>query len=516
MNANCQSIQSIKSLHKTEMPEDLKKNWFNTSYSDSKIYGTGVDRVYNELINGEAAKKKIIVAVIDSGVDWEHEDLSENIWTNYDEIPENGIDDDNNGYVDDVHGWNFLVDDYGNDINGETMEATRILSLNSKLEALAEQKPTWLTEEIVAKSTIIYNKAQEEHASLANFNNAFNKVDSIMIAAIGENYTFDDAKSLNKDENPDYKRAKLFFSLMSMSGVTKNDLVELRKHFSDTENYHLNKELITRTSLTPEMWHYGNNHYEGKEAEHGTHVAGIIASNRMNNIGSFGIASPCAEIMIVRAVPNGDEHDVDVANAIKYATDNGANIINMSFGKGVSPHKDLVIKAIEYACSKNVLVIHAAGNDNANIDVEDNFPDINLAENPDNLSFLTIGALAPKADKKLLAPFTNYGKNSVDIFAPGVDIYATVPNDKYEFLSGTSMAAPVTAGVAALLWAYHPELSALQLKNTIIDHALKLPKKKVILPGTKKEKVRLGDISKDGSILNGFDAFLHLESPAID
>ncbi len=509
---SAQSLQSTNSASGKELPIEIKKDWFNLDYKTDKLYGTSTNKTFAELIGDQKPKKRIIVAVIDSGVDWEHEDLKDNIWVNADEIAGNNVDDDKNGYVDDVHGWNFLVDDDGKDINVETLEATRILRLSKEIKENDGEYPSWLTNDVINNALTIYNENVDELKGLQVFRMAFAISDSVMLSKFGEGYEFSEAAELNAENSTAEKQAKFFYEYIDKNGVTMKDLTDMAEHFDEGMLYQLNLEYVTRKSLTPDQNFYGNNHYEGNAADHGTHVAGIIASDRDNAIGSNGIASDCADIMVVRVVPNGDEHDVDVANGIRYAVDNGANLINMSFGKGLSPYKQLVTEAIEYASSKNVLVIHAAGNDNANNDVVENYPNIDLVANPDALSFLTVGALNTEKNKKLLAPFTNYGANSLDIFAPGSDIYSTTPDNEYEFFSGTSMAAPVVCGVAALVWAYHPELTALELKNLLIDSSMKLPNKKVILPGTKKDKVRLIGISKTAGLVNTYNAFMQLQA----
>lgn len=511
ISVSAQSLQSTNNTSGKELPEQVKKDWFNLDYDEDKIYGTSTNKTFEEYIKTTKPKKRIVVAVIDSGVDWEHEDLSENIWTNPNEIPGNNIDDDKNGYVDDVHGWNFLVDDNGEDINMETMEATRILKLSKDLRENEGEYPAWLTNAVINQALEIYNKEVESTKSLEKFRTAFGFADSVMQAMEGEEYTIDDALKLDENANNDYKRTKLFFTVMKTASIELDDLTDMADQYDESALYQLNMDFVTRKSLTPDQKFYGNNHYECDHADHGTHVAGIIAASRTNSIGTKGIASNCADIMIVRAVPNGDEHDVDVANSIRYAVDNGANIINMSFGKGLSPYKELVSEALEYASENNVLVVHAAGNDSEDNDEVANYPNIELVADQENISFLTVGALNTMKNKYLLASFTNYGEQSLDIFAPGSDIYSTIPDNEYEFFSGTSMAAPVVSGVAALVWAFHPELTALELKNVLIESSIKLPKKKVVLPGTAKEKVRLLEISKNAGLVNTYNAFTQLK-----
>jgi subtilisin family serine protease len=295
---------------------------------------------------------------------------------------------------------------------------------------------------------------------------------------------------------------RLVNELMSFYDGQKTKLELLEK---GPENYRQN--IVKDNYSDPLDRYYGNNDVMATGADHGTHVAGIIGAVRNNNVGMSGVANN-VELMILRAVPDGDEHDKDIANAIRYAVDNGAWVINMSFGKSFSPEKKWVDEAVKYAESKNVLLVHAAGNDSKNIDTEDNFPSGNLED--DTLrsfsNWITVGASGSTIDG-LAAGFSNYGKREVDVFAPGVEIYSTLPGgNKYGKQDGTSMASPVVAGLAALLLSYYPELSAIQIKQIIEESAYKITDDKIIKPGTENDKVNLNDLSKTGGIINAYNA----------
>ena len=256
--------------------------------------------------------------------------------------------------------------------------------------------------------------------------------------------------------------------------------------------------------------YYGNSDVMAGEMNslHGTHVSGIIGAVRKNGKGVDGIADN-VKIMTIRAVPDGDEHDKDIALAIRYAVDNGAKVVNMSFGKGYSPEKKWIDEAVKYAQSKGVLLVHAAGNDAANNDTTDNFPNPNFAlETFTAPNWITVGASSdPQVGGSLTASFSNYGKKEVDVFAPGTKIYSTVPvKSEYRALSGTSMASPVVTGVAAFLMSYYPNLTAEQVKYVIENSAVK-PGIKAKNPGT-EELVELGELSKSGGIINAYEAVL--------
>jgi subtilisin family serine protease len=500
------NAQPLRSISKKGVSKEIKQDWHNLDYKQDKIYGTSANRVYSELIKDKKAKKKVVVAVIDSGVDWEHEDLSMHIWVNTDEIEGNGLDDDKNGYVDDVHGWNFLATKDGTDIEFENLEATRVLREGKALKREGKDLKPWMTDDFMQRATEIYNSNVSDLKGMEQLSEFYIKIDSILTEKTGNpEWSFEEAFEVPHDENPmesihkALKRLKLF-------GIKKEDLKEISETAVKYEGYYLNYDFIAVEDRAADNANYGNNHYEGPDAVHGTHVAGIIAADRNNEIGARGVASDVVEIMTIRAVPDGDERDLDIANAIRYAVDNGANIINMSFGKGLSPQEALVNNALLYASENNVLVVHAAGNDSENNDIVANYPNPYIGNGAKAATFLTIGASAISRKKDVVASFSNYGKEEVDIFSPGHDVYSTVPNSEYKLLSGTSMAAPVASGVAALVWAYHPDLSAVELKQILLDSATFLEKKKVKKPGN-KQKVRFGELSATGGIINAYNAF---------
>lgn len=500
------SVDASQGLLKKKYSKEIKHDWHNLDYKEDKIYGTSSNKVYRDIIKDQPPKKIVVVAVIDSGVDWEHEDLSENMWINDDEIPGNNIDDDKNGYVDDVHGWNFLAIDDTTDIRYENLEATRVLREGKALKREGKDLKPYMTDEFMQNATEIYNSNVADYKGMEQLSKFYTVMDSVITTKTGnEEWTFEEALELEHEEKPmetihkAIKRLKIF-------GITKSDLQEIAETGEKFEQYHLNYDFVALEDRPLDAKFYGNNHYEGPDAVHGTHVAGLIAASRLNGIGANGVASTVAKIMSVRAVPDGDERDLDVANAIRYAVDNGANIINMSFGKGLSPHEYLVNDALAYAAEKNVLVIHAAGNDSENNDVVDNYPNADLGNGTKASTYLTIGATSISKKKDLVASFSNYGKESVDLFSPGHEVYSTIPDNEYKSLSGTSMAAPVASGVAALVWAYHPELSAEELKAILIDSAYPLGRKKVKKPGEKK-KVRFEELSTTGGIINAYNAF---------
>lgn len=481
--------------------KDLKR-WSHLDLSKDTIPGMSVDKAY-ELLKGKKASK-IIVGVIDSGIDIEHEDLKNNIWTNKKEIPGNKKDDDNNGYIDDINGWNFLGDAYY-----EQLEMTRLVKNGNK------------------NSVEYINAKAELDKKIAELQPQKQQLDMILgaDAAIAkylnkQNYNQEEVRAITTAE-PNLLQSKMIM-MQVLSTSTKEDfdkeMVEFKEYVYDQFNYNLNTEYDGRKIVgdNPQDFSqkgYGNNIVWGPNkdgAKHGTHVAGIIAQTRNNSKGGDGVATNVVEIMTVRAVPNGDEYDKDIANAIKYAVDNGAKVINGSFGKSYSPQKQLVYDAIKYAEQKDVLFVHAAGNDGKNIDTEPNFPNDADGAKPefaDNV--LTIGALNFEYGSNIVADFSNFGKENVDIFAPGVKIYAATPNNSYEYLQGTSMAAPNAAGVAALIRAYYPSLKANQVKKIIMDSGTLISN--VVTVGESKTDTTLEAVSRTGKIVNAYNALLLAE-----
>lgn len=479
------------------------KNWYHQSYEKTGIYGVGTNDAINFLKSKGLKPSPIIVGVIDSGVQIDHPDLKNNIWVNSKEIANNGKDDDGNGYTDDIHGWDFIGGKDGKDVDHDTMESTRIVSLYEKLfgkdyfevddiyEKNRKKFPNEFREYLRAVS--VYEKElKEAKMSLSQIDEQkemIRQMTDILQKALGDKPMTIENINAAEFTIPQYKTAFLQMlennsdlegkNATQIKMLADSEMGEAVQYYSGKVDYMLNKNYDPRSIVGDNYAdikekYYGNNEVEGPDALHGTHVSGIIAAERNNKIGMDGIAGDVAKILVVRAVPDGDERDKDIANAIHYAVDNGAKIINMSFGKPFSPNKERVWEAMKYAEKKGVLMVHAAGNDNKNVDTEYNYP-TNFKDN-ENKSFvnnwITVGA-STRYNNSLKASFSNYGKEKVDIFAPGLEIYSTITKGKYKFLQGTSMASPVVAGCAALLWAYFPQLSAEQVKEILFITANK-------------------------------------------
>ncbi len=509
----------------TEEPKaPVSLQWQHGDAASDNIIGVSSLKAINDLVK-DKKPTPIVVAVLDSGTETFHPDLKNNLWTNTDELPGNGIDDDKNGYIDDMHGWSFIGGKDG-DVSGDNLEFTRIYKgLKDKFEgkeaasiAKADKKEYERYLKFKAGYEDRVKKAKEEKAQFDQFYAVFQMADGMMKGATGKDeYTVEDLKALQPKDEMTSGFREMMVQVMEAGVVDQLDA--WREHVEDQMNFSYNLDLDTRQIVgdnyaDPRERIYGNNHIDGPKAEHGTHVAGIIGATH-NEFGINGISSS-AKLMIVRCVPGGDERDKDVANAIRYAVDNGAKIINMSFGKSYSPNKDVVDEAVRYAESKGVLLVHAAGNDSKNIDKADNFPNKKYLDGKSCSTWLEVGA-SGSSKESLVAPFSNFGKKNVDVFAPGVEVYSTMTGDSYKKESGTSMAAPVTAGVAAALWSYYPNLTAQQVKEIIMKSAVPYKKVKVTLPGSETEekpegkKVAFGSLSKTGAVVNLYQAMLMAE-----
>lgn len=482
-------------------------NWYN-----GKGSGMHTEAGY-KLLKGKKSSQ-VVVAVIDSGIDIEHEDLKGKIWVNNDEVPNNGKDDDNNGYIDDVNGWNFLGNANGENVDAATLEKTRILrDLTPKFKDI---DPTTLNSSEQEEYKLYEKVKQEVEEEIANYSqyipqlqmlpkiieNVPKKVNEVLGV---ESYTASDLKKW-KPKTDEEKQLKKLAEAIESGELSMKAIEEQKKQITDMIDFNLNTEFDERKIIgdNPNDLNdkfYGNNNVEGPDALHGTHVGGIIAAIRGNELGGDGVADN-AVLMVLRAVPNGDEHDKDIALAIRYAVDNGAQIINMSFGKSYSTNAKAVYEAFAYAESKGVLLVHAAGNSSLNLDQEDHFPTqkYEFQDKPFDL-MLTIGASTRFPKKKLPASFSNYGQTMVDVFAPGYEIYNSVPQSEYQQLNGTSMACPMVAGVAALLKSYFPSLTMKEVKDVILNSAVSYKGKNQYRPGS-KDLVDFASLSVTGSVVN--------------
>ena len=477
-----------------KMQNNDLKTWYHKDFSTTNVYGVNTDNAYKFLESKGLKPRTVVVGVLDSGVEVDHPGLINNMWKNPNEIPNNGIDDDKNGYVDDIYGWNFIGGKTA-DVDADNLEVTRMVKKYQPIfegtdSAKNRANQAKMPEEyaIYQKSKKLYDEkgseAKQYYHYFSGFNNA---IPSIVKTLNGKTLTKANLATIKPASQEDSRNLQILNSLVQDAGnvgKTPKEVEELLrkeiegalKHYESQATKHYNLDFDPRAEIVGDNYdnynekHYGNNHYEGPDASHGTHVSGIIAGLPHGDEAQYGVAHKVAKIMTVRAVPDGDERDKDVANAIRYAVDNGAKILNMSFGKAVSPGKKHVWEAMKYAEKKGVLLVKAAGNENQNIGENEYFP-TNFMKQSDEKPFVSnmivVGA-STNNSQNLRARFSNYNGKMVDVFAPGQEIYSTVPDAKYEYLQGTSMASPVVAGAAAVLWAYMPSLTPQQIKEALV------------------------------------------------
>lgn len=499
-------------------------DWHMLSVGENNVYGAEIYKAYDYL-KGRQPKRKVIVAVIDGGIDPEHEDLKNNLWTNRKEIPGNRTDDDGNGYIDDIHGWNFLGFSDGEQLNFISLEADReFVRLQKKFENVDTNRLSkkelelfrFYDKKVSIASPIGQGYKGIKAAELLTY--YAEQFDKEMKAKFpGEKLNKEHFKAImNKNEKDNMRVQAHFFFILGWGQTPKagwEDIFKLRLRLvGDAEKRYdrvRERELNQRDSIGDDLndvedRYYGNNNLQA-HSTHGTHVAGIIGATRNNGIGMDGVAD--VELMILRVTAGkGDEYDKDVANAIRYAVENGADIINMSFGKSFSPHQKWVSDAMKSAEKKGVLLVHAAGNNSISIDTETVYPTKQLTKKKTLKNFITVGSSDPEGNPSISS---NYGKENVDLFAPGVDIYSTIPDGNYKKMGGTSMAAPVVSGIAAMIWNYFPELTVKQLKQVLLESAT--ARGEVLRPqprtlATKRASVEFSELCVTGGIVNAAKA----------
>lgn len=462
-----------------------KPNWYNLDLLTDGQFGISMDKSYQELLKGKKAIP-VIVAVIDGGMDVSHEDLKHVVWTNPKEIPANGIDDDKNGYIDDINGWNFLGSskesfEYDNDLI--VMEVRRFRArFGDKDSTRINKKELADYRKYLSKSIELEGNVKKLQEEIANTNLFLTDINALLKKLGKENPTLSDFQNFVPSTPAEQKAQQFIIPVLQNNPDLKAYLDQSQAQLEEKQHdvdYHLNLNYDPRKKYAQEFAaargrFYGNGNVFGAvPPAHGTHVAGILGAERDNGIGINGVAN-AVQIMPIRAIPDGYGLDKDQANAIRYAADNGAKVINMSFGLSTATDRKIVVDAVNYALAKDILFIQAAGNGHDNLDSGTGYPnrqthvDQNFVD-----AFIKVGASGFTDDAQLVVPFSNFGKQSVDVFAPGLGINSTLPGNRYEAHSGTSMAAPVVAGVAAVIRAYYPKLSAKQVKEIIMETVVK-------------------------------------------
>ena len=466
--------------------------------NDAGVVGIDLDGAYAAL--GDREPVAVVVAIIDSGVDVTHPDIAPVLWTNDDEVAGNGVDDDGNGYVDDVHGWSFLGGADGQNVEHDSYELARLV----KLCRDGTPDPTY-TDCDAIEADLAEQRAPlaAQAAQIGQILGQARSADALLREQFGDDYDPTDPGALDVGGDAEAQRAQQLLSFLANQGATLADVEAAGEQISSMLEYGLNPDYDPRAVVGDDYAnvaerYYGNTDVAGPDPNHGTGVAGLVGAVRGNDLGIDGIAP--ARIMVLRAVPGGDERDKDVANAIRYAADNGARVVNMSFGKAYSPQKEAVDEAVAYAVSKGVLLVHAAGNSGEDIDVERNFPTRTFLDGTVSDGWLEVGASTSDA-AGLAAGFSNYGQTAVDLFAPGASVTSLKPGGGVQTANGTSFASPVVAGVAALVMAYFPDLSAAEVRQILLDSAARYADDEVARPGD-GDAVPFGTLSATGGVVD--------------
>ncbi|WP_062055909.1 S8 family serine peptidase [Aquimarina longa] len=507
-------------------------NWHHKDIIDDTIPGISLDKAYKKILN----KKKldnVIIAIIDQQVEINHEDLKDQIWNNPKEIPDNNIDDDNNGYIDDIHGWNFLGNSKGENIIRANYEFVRVIRKfdstfkNKRKEHISsKQKANFLIYKQAQKSyekKLKFAKKEQEYADFLVRN--YPKSKKLLKTFFPqENYTLQQVDSLYKVHKENSELGKLIYFMYDYLkyNLSKDWIIETKKTADERLSKLMNFKYNDRSILGDDPNNLADNEYGNnivnkysKILYHGTNVTGVIASTRDNNIGAQGILNNC-KIMVLSVSPIGDENDKDISLAIKYAVDNGAKIINMSFGKDFSINKKWVNEAIKYASEKDVLIVSSAGNESRNLDNQ-NIYHVNDTEystgNEISNNFLLIGSSTYSLDKNLKKSSSNYGKSNVDLFAPGHNIYTTSPlEEKYKFTTGSSYSSAIVSGIAALIRSCYPDLKAFQIKEILMKSGISYNiDVEMTLKDNTKKMIPFSDLSKSGKIVNAYNALLMAE-----
>jgi subtilisin family serine protease len=495
------------------MRATARADWHRLDLDADGVLGAGSERALRELLADRAPKRRVVVAVIDGGVDTAHVRLAPNLWRNPREVAGNGVDDDGNGYVDDVFGWNFIGGPDGRSVHHDTFEVTRLYAACRGLpagEGLA--RPDGATCDAVAAA---YARKRAEVggmlAQISGISSALEQTTAALRRALATDTLTTARVSAFQPATPQLQQARRLWLQLDANGLDSAELAGARTAYDGQFRYGLDTMFTPRAIVEgaplPAGRRPGNADVTGPDAAHGTHVAGIIGARRDADgpLADVRGIAPSVALMALRAVPDGDERDEDVAAAIRYAADHGAHIVNLSFGKGWSPRKAVVDSAVRHAEAKGVLLVHAAGNDAEDVDNVPSFPSPVYADGTRARAWLEVGASSWKGLDQLAAPFSNFGRQRVDLFAPGVDILSAAPGGAQVRESGTSMAAPVVSGVAALLMAYFPELTAGEVRDLLVASARPFRDRMVERPGS-GEPVPFDRLSRTGGVVDAFAA----------
>ena len=511
----------LLSLNTFAQTPDLPKNWHTMDLKADGYYGISLNNAY-QFVKGKKSKT-VVIATVDSGIDTAQKDLKSILWVNTKEIPGNGIDDDHNGYVDDIHGWNFLGGPGGKCDYTETVEEVReynrlkgkYANATTATDGKEKEYAYWLKVKSTYEATV--GKSSGEVSQISQYMNVLMVTSGYIKQALKLNadatFSLADFGKIKNPSDTVSRSMAVWTPVFQEEGGDNSKILKELSEYQAKVNNDIAPDLTSRKRIVgddPDVQDgkpYGSNLLKFPDASHGTGVAGLMGAIHGNGYGIDGVADN-VRIIGIKAVPNGDEYDKDIANAIRYAVDNGAKVVNMSFGKKISPHKDWVDAAFKYAASKDVLLVQAAGNDGEDVDAKPQYPSDTFADgsSTDADNVINVGASSAVLGENLAATFSNYGKKNVDVFAPGVKVTSIDMDGEFNTADGTSFASPVTAGIAALILEYYPDLSAKQLKQVILESATPVTGTMVLKPGSKDVKVDFTTLSKTGGIVNAYKA----------
>lgn len=522
-NIQLEPIRQYSGYIKDSISDENKKNWFLKDIQKDSLPGISLNLAQRMVSNRKG--ETTVIAIIDTKINTDHNDISGYIWKNSNEIEGNKVDDDHNGYVDDIMGWNFIGNRDGDDLLYSKYEYTRILKKYDSIFRNVDEDETKVDSTAFSeykRAKLYYEKEnQEVETNSIQYNFIYSNYKSgqkIIQDILGDKkITLAIIDSL-VELQPNLADKVMLVRNSIEFDIKENDMIDQLDFLQKSKKFYLNLSYDERSILGDNPEDLNNTNYGNPLVNtntdslyHGTLTAGVIA----RSLKAIGIDYPDSQIKIlpISISSFGDENDKDLALAIKYAVDNGAKVINISSGKYFSMHRSWVMDAIKYAEEKNVLIINSAGNDNKNLDTGDffHFPyDENYNQEINN--FIKVGASGYEK-RSFIYTNSNYGKDVVDIFAPGSDIYTTSTRNEegLEYVSGTSFAAPLVSLTAGLIYSYYPEMKVTEIKQIILDSGVSYNIPIEIQVNDKTENITFSDLSKSGKVVNAYNAFLMAE-----
>ncbi|MFD2585914.1 S8 family serine peptidase [Croceitalea marina] len=485
---------------------------------------SGISSDLSSVVLSKNENDKVIIALIDSDIDVNHHYLNKYIWANTKEVKSNNLDDDKNGYIDDIHGWNFLAKGDKKIIkyaNNTSIRFTR--AFKQKYERLSKKKGKLNSKELDFLAT--YNKAlntiKEEKMRLAPYEEYIEWYETSQIASDSLLLTYDFKKPYNLSsldslfnevytKGNDEERGRLiYFSLDKLKNNREEDYKLSLDYLNKNKYYALNENLTeNHSSINNTFPKLGSNRLDINisNEKHGTQIGGVIVKTYKAITENLPDEAENIEIMPISIFPeNGAEFEEDIAKAIRYAVNNGADIINYSSSIRFLLKPSLLYEALLYAEKHNVLIVTSAGNTGENLDKIMTHPRKKYKKY--RLSNLIMVGMSDSTIGPNLKPIHgNYGKETVDLFAPGTDFLTTNPKNEYFKTSGSSISSAIVATTCATIKLYHPKLKAAEIREIILQSVSKY-NGEIFLDEGGKTKVLFTDLCMAGGILNVENAF---------